>query len=168
MVCCEGVLWFVVRESSDGVVYTSSGHTVAMDVLWAGTPLLTRPGEPFSSRVASSVLAALNLHTVSSGDTTPQHTATHCNTLQQAHGIFRSHNTATHCNTLQHTATHCNKHTVSSRTTSHPLSLPLSLSLSLSSSLSLSFSRLPTCSRSRSRSLSLARVQQSDRGVDAE
>ena len=28
-----------------------------------------------------------------------QHTATHCNTLQ---------NTATHCNTLQHTATHCN------------------------------------------------------------
>jgi len=33
-------------------------------------------------------------------DTGPQHTATHCNTLQH---------TATHCNTLQHTATHCNK-----------------------------------------------------------
>jgi len=50
---------------ADIVLDTSpiSGHTVAMDVLWAGTPLLTRPGEAFSSRVASSVLAALNLDT---------------------------------------------------------------------------------------------------------
>ena len=31
--------------------------------------------------------------------TMPQHTATHCNTLQHA---------AAHCNTPQHTATHCN------------------------------------------------------------
>ena len=41
--------------------YPVSAHTVAMDVLWMGTPLLTRPGESFASRVASSVLGALGL-----------------------------------------------------------------------------------------------------------
>ena len=30
--------------------YPVSAHTVAMDVLWMGTPLLTRPGESFASR----------------------------------------------------------------------------------------------------------------------
>ena len=44
--------------------YPISAHTVAMDVLWMGTPLLTRTGEAFSSRVASSILAALGLHGV--------------------------------------------------------------------------------------------------------
>ena len=39
-----------------------TAHTVAMDVLWMGTPLLTRTGESFSSRVATSVLSALGLH----------------------------------------------------------------------------------------------------------
>ena len=50
---------------------------------------------------------------------TPQHTALHCNTLQQGdmaevdtsltatHGNTRQH-TATHCNTRRHTATNCN------------------------------------------------------------
>jgi protein O-GlcNAc transferase len=41
-----------------------NAHTVAMDVLWMGTPLLTRTGEAFSSRVASAILAALGLHGV--------------------------------------------------------------------------------------------------------
>jgi protein O-GlcNAc transferase len=39
-----------------------TAHTVAMDVLWMGTPLLTRTGESFSSRVATSVLSALGMH----------------------------------------------------------------------------------------------------------
>ena len=56
---------------------------------------------------------------------TPQHTATHCNTLQHTathgeqrpwivycpvdwHGVGTATHTATHCNTLQHTAAHCN------------------------------------------------------------
>lgn len=42
--------------------YPITAHTVAMDVLWMGTPLLTRTGESFSSRVATSVLSALGLH----------------------------------------------------------------------------------------------------------
>eukprot|EP00041_Stephanoeca_diplocostata_P033651 m.1116883 g.1116883 ORF g.1116883 m.1116883 type:complete len:1270 (+) comp24380_c0_seq5:314-4123(+) len=34
-----------------------NGHTTGMDVLWAGTPMLTLPGETLASRVASSQLA---------------------------------------------------------------------------------------------------------------
>ncbi|EKX45372.1 hypothetical protein GUITHDRAFT_163259 [Guillardia theta CCMP2712] len=36
-----------------------NAHTVAMDVLWMGTPLLSRPGMLFASRVASSILSSL-------------------------------------------------------------------------------------------------------------
>ncbi|KAJ8737821.1 hypothetical protein PYW08_000416 [Mythimna loreyi] len=36
-----------------------NGHTTAMDVLWAGTPLVTLPGETLASRVAASQLNAL-------------------------------------------------------------------------------------------------------------
>ena len=48
-----------------------NAHTVAMDYIWMGTPLLTMPGEGWASRVASSVLRAsgvswreFSLHTV--------------------------------------------------------------------------------------------------------
>lgn len=36
-----------------------NGHTTGMDVLWAGTPMVTLPGETLASRVASSQLVAL-------------------------------------------------------------------------------------------------------------
>ncbi|XP_075990911.1 UDP-N-acetylglucosamine--peptide N-acetylglucosaminyltransferase 110 kDa subunit-like [Anticarsia gemmatalis] len=36
-----------------------NGHTTAMDVLWAGTPVVTLPGETLASRVAASQLNAL-------------------------------------------------------------------------------------------------------------
>ncbi|XP_026735856.1 UDP-N-acetylglucosamine--peptide N-acetylglucosaminyltransferase 110 kDa subunit-like isoform X1 [Trichoplusia ni] len=36
-----------------------NGHTTAMDVLWAGTPVITLPGETLASRVAASQLQAL-------------------------------------------------------------------------------------------------------------
>ncbi|XP_063393763.1 UDP-N-acetylglucosamine--peptide N-acetylglucosaminyltransferase 110 kDa subunit-like [Cydia fagiglandana] len=37
-----------------------NGHTTAMDVLWAGTPLVTMPGDTLASRVAASQLKTLN------------------------------------------------------------------------------------------------------------
>eukprot|EP01135_Chromosphaera_perkinsii_P004858 Nk52_evm4s301 gene=Nk52_evmTU4s301 len=36
-----------------------NGHTTGMDILWAGTPMLTLPKKTFPSRVASSLLTAL-------------------------------------------------------------------------------------------------------------
>ncbi|XP_070553169.1 UDP-N-acetylglucosamine--peptide N-acetylglucosaminyltransferase 110 kDa subunit-like [Ptychodera flava] len=36
-----------------------NGHTTGMDVLWAGTPMVTLPGETLASRVAASQLHAL-------------------------------------------------------------------------------------------------------------
>ncbi|ESP02148.1 hypothetical protein LOTGIDRAFT_111385 [Lottia gigantea] len=36
-----------------------NGHTTGMDILWAGTPMVTLPGETLASRVASSQLHAL-------------------------------------------------------------------------------------------------------------
>lgn len=39
-----------------------NGHTTGMDVLWAGTPMVTLPGETLASRVASSQLTTLELH----------------------------------------------------------------------------------------------------------
>ena len=36
-----------------------NGHTTGMDVLWAGTPMITLPGETLASRVASSQLHTL-------------------------------------------------------------------------------------------------------------
>ena len=38
-----------------------NAHTTASDSLWAGLPLLTCSGESFASRVAASLLTALNL-----------------------------------------------------------------------------------------------------------
>jgi len=38
-----------------------TAHTTASDALWAGVPILTTPGESFVSRVASSVLQAVDL-----------------------------------------------------------------------------------------------------------
>ena len=38
-----------------------NAHTTASDSLWAGVPVLTRAGESFASRVAASLLTALNL-----------------------------------------------------------------------------------------------------------
>jgi hypothetical protein len=43
----------------DTFPYTS--HTTASDALWAGVPLITRIGETFASRVAASLLHAVNL-----------------------------------------------------------------------------------------------------------
>lgn len=37
-----------------------NGHTTTMDILWAGTPVVTLPGETLASRVAASQLKALN------------------------------------------------------------------------------------------------------------
>uniref|UniRef100_A0A7S1G9A1 protein O-GlcNAc transferase n=1 Tax=Bicosoecida sp. CB-2014 TaxID=1486930 RepID=A0A7S1G9A1_9STRA len=37
-----------------------NAHTTATDILWAGTPLITCPGETLASRVASSIVAALD------------------------------------------------------------------------------------------------------------
>merc|ERR1712086_188547 len=36
-----------------------NGHTTGMDILWAGTPLLTLPQEPLASRVSASLVVAL-------------------------------------------------------------------------------------------------------------
>ena len=36
-----------------------NGHTTGMDVLWAGTPMVTLAGETLASRVASSQLLTL-------------------------------------------------------------------------------------------------------------
>jgi predicted O-linked N-acetylglucosamine transferase (SPINDLY family) len=38
-----------------------NSHTTASDALWAGVPILTCPGEAFVSRVAASLLAAMDL-----------------------------------------------------------------------------------------------------------
>ena len=38
-----------------------NAHTTASDALWAGLPVLTRPGESFASRVAASLLTAIGL-----------------------------------------------------------------------------------------------------------
>ena len=38
-----------------------NAHTTASDALWAGLPLLTRPGRSFASRVAASLLHAIGL-----------------------------------------------------------------------------------------------------------
>jgi predicted O-linked N-acetylglucosamine transferase (SPINDLY family) len=39
-----------------------NAHTTASDALWAGCPVLTRPGMTFASRVAASLLDTLGLH----------------------------------------------------------------------------------------------------------
>jgi protein O-GlcNAc transferase len=38
-----------------------NAHTTALDALWEGVPVLTRPGEAFASRVAASLLRALGM-----------------------------------------------------------------------------------------------------------
>lgn len=38
-----------------------NGHTTGMDVLWAGTPMITLAGETLASRVASSQLTCLGV-----------------------------------------------------------------------------------------------------------
>ena len=43
----------------DTLVY--NGHTTTSDCLWAGVPVITRPGRSFASRVASSLLRACDL-----------------------------------------------------------------------------------------------------------
>ena len=37
------------------------GHTLTSDALWAGTPVVTRSGDSFASRVAGSLLRAVGL-----------------------------------------------------------------------------------------------------------
>lgn len=39
--------------------YIYNGHTTSADMLWAGTPVVTLPGETFASRVAASLLNAI-------------------------------------------------------------------------------------------------------------
>ena len=50
-----------------------NAHTVAMDYLWMGTPLLTMPGEGWASRVASSVLRASGVSWREFSSHTPNH-----------------------------------------------------------------------------------------------
>ncbi|MET0551437.1 MAG: tetratricopeptide repeat protein [Vicinamibacteria bacterium] len=45
-----------------------NAHTTASDALWAGLPVLTRPGESFASRVGASLLAAAGLPELSVRD----------------------------------------------------------------------------------------------------
>ena len=40
-------------------VFSVAGHTTGMDLLWAGTPMVTLPLETLASRVASSQLVTL-------------------------------------------------------------------------------------------------------------
>lgn len=42
--------------------FPCNAHTTASDALWAGVPVLTLSGQSFQSRVAASLLSALNLH----------------------------------------------------------------------------------------------------------
>jgi predicted O-linked N-acetylglucosamine transferase (SPINDLY family) len=41
--------------------FPCNAHTTASDALWAGLPVLTRAGETFASRVAASLLRAIDL-----------------------------------------------------------------------------------------------------------
>lgn len=41
--------------------YPYGGHTLSSDALWAGTPVVTRCGETFASRVAASLLASVGM-----------------------------------------------------------------------------------------------------------
>jgi predicted O-linked N-acetylglucosamine transferase (SPINDLY family) len=41
--------------------FPCGAHTTASDALWAGVPVITRPGESFASRVAASLLHALGM-----------------------------------------------------------------------------------------------------------
>ena len=41
--------------------FPCNAHTTASDALWAGLPIITRAGRSFSSRVAASLLTAMNL-----------------------------------------------------------------------------------------------------------
>ncbi|MFM2056526.1 MAG: hypothetical protein RLY71_911 [Pseudomonadota bacterium] len=41
--------------------FPCSGHTTSSDALWAGVPVLTRPGRTFASRVSASLLHTLGL-----------------------------------------------------------------------------------------------------------
>jgi predicted O-linked N-acetylglucosamine transferase (SPINDLY family) len=45
----------------------TNAHTTASDALWAGVPVLTLPGETFTSRVATSLLHAVGLESLSVG-----------------------------------------------------------------------------------------------------
>ncbi|XP_026761185.1 UDP-N-acetylglucosamine--peptide N-acetylglucosaminyltransferase 110 kDa subunit-like isoform X1 [Galleria mellonella] len=45
-----------------------NGHTTAMDVLWAGTPVVTLPGETLASRVAASQLKTLGCSELIAGN----------------------------------------------------------------------------------------------------
>jgi predicted O-linked N-acetylglucosamine transferase (SPINDLY family) len=45
-----------------------NAHTTASDALWAGCPVLTRPGDTFASRVAASLLSALGLDELVAAD----------------------------------------------------------------------------------------------------
>ncbi len=41
--------------------FPCGAHTTASDALWAGVPIITRPGESFASRVAASLLHAVDM-----------------------------------------------------------------------------------------------------------
>jgi len=47
---------------------TVNGHTTTSDALWAGVPVVTRKGSHFASRVAASILQAVGIPSLISGD----------------------------------------------------------------------------------------------------
>ena len=50
--------------------FPCNAHTTASDALWAGLPIITRVGRSFSSRVAASLLTAMDLGELISHDAT--------------------------------------------------------------------------------------------------
>ena len=48
--------------------FAVNAHTTCSDALWAGLPVLTRPGQQFAARVGASLLSAMNLPTLIAKD----------------------------------------------------------------------------------------------------
>ena len=50
-----------LAQPATGIVYSCIAGTTASDALWTGLPVLTCRGESFASRIAASLLTAIEL-----------------------------------------------------------------------------------------------------------